>query len=270
MSQPPPGTPSRLLSRAQQRAGWIFGSLLLVFLMAVVWFAPERLAGFKQGLLAVLAALLAGLMAFFLTGDLGIQRTWLRATGGMGAFALVLLLWLRLTSTSAPDIYRVRVTVLGPQGQPVEEAEVRSSVGGEKKRAEGGWELDISASTLPVDRHLTLFAEKASAFWRGRRDLTLGKDYQPAVVVELREDHSATVSGSVQDVEGNSLPGARVSVAGHTAEAVTTDRTGGFSIAAHAAAGQIVRLRAEKEGFRPVEQDHPAGSAPATLVLKRP
>src|SRR3954464_2837359 len=126
MSRSSQGSPSRPLSRARQRAraSWIFSAVLLAFLMAVVWFAPDRLAGFKQQLLAVLAALLAGLMTFFLTGDLGIQSSWLKASGGMGAFALLLFLWPKIVPAAGPELYRLRVTVLGAAGHPVEDAKV--------------------------------------------------------------------------------------------------------------------------------------------------
>jgi len=270
MSRPRGGTPPKPLSRARERAraSWIFSSILLVALLAVVWFAPERLAGFKQQLVAVFAALLAGFMAYFLTGDLGIQRSWLRASGGMGAFALLLFLWPKLVPASGPDVYRLRVTVLSPQGQPVEDAEVRSSVGGELKKAQGGWELDLPASVLPADRKVTVYANKTIAYLQGSREVVLDKDFQPVVTVELRKDRSATVSGVVQDGDGHSLEGARVSVVGHEAEAVSTGGDGGFTLLSHASPRQEIRLHAEKTGFRPLDQDHTAGD-PATLVLER-
>jgi len=265
------GTSSQPLSRARHRArgSWIFSSILLAFLMALVWFAPERLAGFKQQIIALFAALLAGLMAFFLTGDLGIEHSWLKASSGLGAFALILLFWPKLAPAPSPDLYRLRVTVLGPQGQPVEDAEVRSTVGGERKKVEGGWQVDVPAGALPADRTVTVYADKPSAFLRGSREITLDKDFQPVVSIALREDRSARLLGSVQDEDGHSLSGARVNVAGYEAEAVTTGAEGGFVLAAHAALGQMVRLHAEKQGFQPVDQDHPAGNGPATLVLQR-
>jgi hypothetical protein len=263
--------PSKRLSHARERAraSWIFSSVLLAVLIALVWFAPERLAGFKQQIVAVLAALLAGLMAYFLTGDLGIQKTWMKASGGMGAFALMLFLWPKLVPTPGPELYRLRVTVLGPQGQLAEDAEVRSSVGGEKKKVDGGWELDIPAGVLPAERKVTVYAERISAFLHGSREVVLDKDFQPVVTIELREDRSAVVTGNVQDEEGHALSGARVNVAGSEVEAVTTGTGGGFSLAAHAAPGQIVQLHAEKQGFRPIDQAHPAAKGPATLILER-
>lgn len=231
--------------------------------MAVVWFAPERLAGFKQQLLAVLAALLAGLMTFFLTGDLGIQRSWLKASGGLGAFALLLFLWPKIVPAAGPELYRLRVTVL-EKGQPVEDAEVRSSVGGEKKKVEGGWELDVPAGILPADRKVTVYADKD--FSHGRREVILDKDLQPAVTVELKADLSAKVFGRVQDGKGRSVEGARVWVERYAAEAVTTGPGGEFNLAAHAAPKQTVRLHFKKGDLEPPSQDEPAGKS-VTLLL---
>jgi hypothetical protein len=269
MSPPRQGTPPKPLSRVRERAraSWIFSSLLLAVLVAVVGFAPERLAGFKQQIVAMLAALLAGFMAYFLSGDLGIQRSWLKASGGLGAFALMLFLWPQLTPAPGPDVYRLRVTVLGPQGQPVEDTEVHSSVGGEQKKVQGGWEVDIPASALPVDRKLTVFADRSSAFLHGSREVVLDKDFQPAVTVELKEDHSSMVSGRAVDPEGHALDGVRVSVVHYESEAVTTGPEGAFTLAVHAAPGQTIRLHAEKSGYRPLDQDYPGG--PATLRLDR-
>jgi len=236
--------------------------------MAVVWFAPDRLAGFKQQLLAVLAALLAGLMAFFLTGDLGIQRSWLKASGGLGAFALLLFLWPKIVPSAGPELYRLRVTVLGPQGQPVDGAEVRSSVGGEKKKVEGGWELDVPAGILPADRKVTVYADADKDFSHGSREVVLDKDFQPVVTVELKADRSAQVVGIVQDEAGHLVMGALVWVENHEAEAVTTGTKGEFTLAAYAAPNQTVRLHVKKDGLEPLAQDHPAGT-PVTLQLDR-
>ena len=82
---------------------WIFGSLLFLFIMAVFIFAPATLPEFKHRLLAISAALLAGFFAFFLTGEIGLEvqvpksrlgDMALRAAGGFGMFALVLIWWL--------------------------------------------------------------------------------------------------------------------------------------------------------------------------------
>jgi len=238
-------------------------------MMALVWFAPERLAGFKQQIVALFASLLAGLMAFFLTGDIGVERSWLKASGGLGAFGLILLLWPHLVSAPPSDIYRLRVIVLGPRGQPVEDAEVRSTVGGEKKKVEGGWEVDVSAGSLSADHKVTVYADKPSAFQHGYQEVTLDKDFQPVVPVKLKEDRSAKVTGRVEDGGGHSVEGARVWVEGHDSEAVTTGPGGEFALAAHAALDQMVRLHVKKSENEPPAQDQPAGR-PVTLRLERP
>src|SRR5262249_13700786 len=74
-------------------------------------------------------------------------------------------------------IYRVRATVTDERDVPVEGAIVRSSMGGEPKTVAGGWEFDIPAITRPLDGKITLFAEKESAFLKGKTEMTLDKDF---------------------------------------------------------------------------------------------
>ena len=54
-------------------ASWMFGLLLLAFLVWVFVFAPDTLPEYKQRMLGVFLASLAGLFAFFLTGDIGLE-----------------------------------------------------------------------------------------------------------------------------------------------------------------------------------------------------
>jgi hypothetical protein len=79
----------------------IFGTFLLLFLVwAFVW-GPNDLPAQKHLLLGLLAALAAGFLAYFLAGSLGINGTipiWkaklsIKASGGMAAFAFVLIWW---------------------------------------------------------------------------------------------------------------------------------------------------------------------------------
>lgn len=84
---------------------WIFGSILLIFFFAVFWLAPETLPPFKLQILAITAALLAGLFGFFLTGDISLamnhkeSSTKLQAAGGIALFVVVLGWW---NSSAAP------------------------------------------------------------------------------------------------------------------------------------------------------------------------
>ncbi|QTR45083.1 hypothetical protein J9253_13845 [Thiothrix litoralis] len=87
----------RIADRAY--GSWIFGAILLIFVFAVFWLAPDALPSFKQQILAFSMALLAGLFGFFLTGDMTLamqhkeSSTSLKAAGGIALFVLVLACW---------------------------------------------------------------------------------------------------------------------------------------------------------------------------------
>lgn len=90
-------------SAAASRGVWIFGSLLLLFLIAVFTFAPPTLPEYKQRILALCAALLTGLLGWFLSGEIGLRLDALasrfgdiavRTSGGLALFVLVLGWWL--------------------------------------------------------------------------------------------------------------------------------------------------------------------------------
>lgn len=251
----------------------IFGFILLTFFIAVFVYAPDELPEYKQRMLAIASALLAGLFAFFLTGNMGIKKWGVKATGGVGVFVLVLLWWF---SPLAPirvkehnPIYRVRITVVDPRQIPVEDAEVWSSVGGEPKRVAGGWQFDIPAASRPADGRLTIYAAKKPAFLSGQVDVQLGKDPNPAITIQLKKDTSAFVRGIVLDDSGHSISGARVSVAGYDKEALATDKDGNFNLPVHASKDQQVLLHVEKKGYQPTSQWHPAGDEPVTIILER-
>jgi hypothetical protein len=106
-----------------------------------------------------------------------------------------------------------------------------------------------------------------SAFLVGNATLMLDTDYFPTVEIQLDRDASATVRGIVVDERGRSVAGADVSVPGYTDVAIT-DRMGNFMLPAHAADGQIVRVRAQKD-LLTSEVSVPAGDARAELVLRR-
>lgn len=169
-----------------------------------------------------------------------------------------------------PDIYRVRVILLDPQRRPVDDANIWSTYGGEKMRVEGGLLFQIPAASIPASGRLKLYATKDSAFLSGEGELQLGSDPNPAVTIELiRPIRNVLVRGIVLDESNNAVSGARVSVVGFESEAVTTKADGGFVLPAHAAVGQQVLLHAEKPGYRAVNQYHPAGDEPATIILER-
>lgn len=172
------------------------------------------------------------------------------------------------TFLQSRGVYRVRVVVVGPDRTPVDDAHVTSSNGGEPKKVEGGWEFDIPPQSRPADGKLTLIASVKNAFLAGRSTLVLDKDYFPTTEIQLDRDTSATVRGIVIDEHRRSVAGAHVSIPGYPDIAVT-DEMGNFLLPAHAADGQIVHLRAQKDQLT-ADVSVPAGNEPAELMLKRP
>ena len=167
-------------------------------------------------------------------------------------------------------IYRVRVMVYDPQGVPVQDAKVTSSFGGEPKKVDAGWEMNIPAATVPKGEKLRITAAKESAFLKGQTELTLGGERNPTVNLNLTHDATATVRGVVVDEGSNRyIAGARVSIVGYGAEAVITKEDGGFALPAHKAVGQQAQLHVEAKGYKAVSQWFPAGDNEAEIRLVR-
>lgn len=187
------------------------------------------------------------------------------------AIAIMLLGLAPLLSSTylqSRGLYRVRVFVLGTDKQPVDDARVTSSNGGEPKKIERGWEFDIPPQSRPADGKLKLFASAKSAFLAGNSTVVLDKDYFPTVEIQLDRDTSAIVRGVVIDKRRRSVAGASVSVPGYPDIAVT-DQMGNFHLPAHAADGQIVHLRAQKDKLI-ADVSVPAGNQPVELMVKGP
>jgi len=201
----------------------------------------------------------------------GLIRLFLVLTFLIGALGIAALIYLATHPDSHQQIsavYRVRVTVLS-NGKPTDNAVIWSTVGGESKRVFGGYEIDIPKSTIPISGKLTLFAEEQSAFMKGEKEISLAADFNPAIVLELTHDSSGSIRGMVRDQRGNSLAGARVSLPGYGGEGVITSASGSFVLPAHVSVGQQVEIHAEKAGYKPLDQWHPAGNESAILVLEK-
>lgn len=167
------------------------------------------------------------------------------------------------------DVYRVRVTVVGPDGIPVDDAHVYSTFGGEAMKVQGGWLFVIPEQTRPADSRMTIYAEVKEAFLRGSEVFNLGKEMNPAVTVHLVNPRDAKVRGRVDDQNGSAIAGVEISVAGFDSEKKVTDSTGDFELPAHATNGEEVQVHAEKKGYRGASLSCPAGNTPCVIVLKR-
>jgi hypothetical protein len=254
-------------SRQRTLASWTFGGILLAAVLAIFLFAPNNLPQYKQPLVPILAALLCGFLAYFLTGSIGLSFSWLKATGSIAFVVLVLLVWKQLIPPPLA-LVRLHVTLRDPAGNLVTDADLHSSLGNDWKRDDGGWELDLPANSLPADPTLTLDASVPATFLRGHETVRLREaELDRTVTINLGHDESATVAGQVQDTTGHALPGVRVNVTGHEAERVATSPAGGFVLAAHASPGQALRLHAEKLGYAPLDQEDLAGNHEVVLRL---
>ena len=84
-----------------QGAPWVFGGILLLFIMAVVWFKPnEVFGGPQQQLVRILGCVAVGLLAAFFTGSLQLggkvpfaNDIQIAATGGIAAFVFTFMAW---------------------------------------------------------------------------------------------------------------------------------------------------------------------------------
>ena len=201
--------------------------------------------------------------------SIAIKKRQSRITWLLVAAILLLGLAPLISSTylQSRGLYRVRVSVLGADRQPVDDAHVISSNGGEAKKIEGGWEFDIPPQSRPADGKLTFSASVKNAFLTGRSTLVLAKDYFPTTEIQLGRDTSAMVRGVVTDQHRRSVTGARVSIPGFPDIAVT-DGMGNFVLPAHAADGQIVQVRAQKDQLVGT-MSVPAGTS-VELVVKSP
>lgn len=163
----------------------------------------------------------------------------------------------------------IRITVIRENGAIVDAADVTSNVGGEVKRVNGGWEIDVPADSLPPSSDVIIRAEDKGTFSRGNAMVnTAGRRRLVAVTVTLAHDRSAHVRGIVVDARGTGVKGARVGVVGYDTETITTGDGGGFDLAAHAAPEERVLLHAQKEKYISVNENYPAGNVPARLTLR--
>ena len=184
----------------------------------------------------------------------------------MAAAAAVLLggtwLWNR-----EPAEYEVQVAVVDDaSGNPAGGAQVTSSVPGVLLKSDSGWVLRVAGSAMPENR--TLVVHAAEGFLSGEKEVRLERSAKVATTIRMRAPTDAAVKGTVVDARQRGVAGARVTIVGHS-EVAVTDANGGFTLPSHAANGQMVQLRVEKEGYNPVLQGHPAGDTAAVIVIDR-
>jgi Carboxypeptidase regulatory-like domain len=190
---------------------------------------------------------------------------WLLATI---IFLLGLSPLLASTYLDSRGIYRVRIEVLGTDSQPVHDAAITSSAGGELKKTDAGWEFTIPPQNKPSDGMVTFRASQPDAFLAGSVTFKLAHDYFPEMSLQLSPLPSGNIRGIVEDETGRPIEGARVWVLGYD-ETVTTGPTGSFSLPGHAADGQQITVLAQK-GEKTAQITTLAGSTADIILRKSP
>jgi hypothetical protein len=216
-----------------------------------------------KNLWTLAAFAIAAILSVYNIAAKGARRNLWIAVGGICLIALVPM----FIDGGSPTIYRLHVTTVDAAGVPIEGATVRTTTTNSASTAsDGSCELTIAKGTLNQTGKVTVFADKAP-YLHGSIDVTLGSDPNPSLTIPLQKAKGAAVAGIVKDDAGNAVSGARIGIPG--SKATTSDNDGNFRLDTQAPAGEEVELHAEKSGYIPIDQRHPAGGEPATLVLRR-
>jgi hypothetical protein len=146
---------------------------------------------------------------------------------------------------------------------------VYSSIGGEPKKVEGGWQFDIPAANSPKDGKLKVFAEDDFHLLMGEMDVQLDSEPNPSVVIQMIK-RNARIGGIVVDGENHAVAGATVTAVDVSNMANPSAKDGKFEVfVIPNTKGDPVRLRAEKEGFESDEEIFRQGQNDAKLVLRK-
>jgi hypothetical protein len=165
-------------------------------------------------------------------------------------------------------VYRIRLTVLDPNGTPTQDADI-ITLQGEVKKANGAWEVDVAPQTRSQDAGLTISAQRKQDFLVGKTTIKLANDYYPTAAIQLAHLPSVIVRGVVIDDRLRPVANATVAIEGYT-EASTTNQMGNFEIPSHVAQGQMVTLVARSDNGNIVaKKSGPAGDS-FELVLRKP
>jgi Carboxypeptidase regulatory-like domain len=182
-------------------------------------------------------------------------------------FLLGLSPLLASTYLDSSGIYRVRIEVFNPAKEPVHDAEITSSAGGELKKTDAGWEFTIPREEKPANGEVTFRVALKDAFLAGNSTLKLEKDYFPQLTIQLAPLPSVDIRGVVQDENGRPIEGARVWVLGYD-DIATTGPTGSFTLPTHAADRQQITLVVQKGNLTRQTMEI-AGDKAAEFILRK-
>jgi hypothetical protein len=203
-------------------------------------------------------------------------RSWRRWSAGLLLLTGILTLSAWLPSRflapprppPKPETYVVRVQVLDPNGRPVTKAKIRCSAGkAPKPLPDGEWGVVIPAAKVPADGLISLWAEHDE--WEGsQREITLGADPNPRIKISLKVPES-WILGQVVDENSRPLSGVRISRQDGARGEAKTDAQGRFELKLSVRPDVLIRLRSEREGWRPGDDFCYAGRASCSILLEK-
>ena len=167
----------------------------------------------------------------------------------MASWASLLALLITLLGLAWPkpsELYQLKIRVLEEDGSHAVGATVKAQpwhpVAGKDH-----WLLSIPVEEFPADGTLTVTAQKNEA--HAEEKVRLAQHRHLSVSLRLRYPN-AIISGIVLSPGGEAVGGVRIMVFGHEDEVVLSAQDGSFSLPAHVASGEEVRLTAKKGNWR--------------------
>jgi hypothetical protein len=153
-----------------------------------------------------------------------------------------------VTFLSSKGVYHVRLVVIAPNNQLISDAEIKTSVGGEIKRTESGWEIDIPPQTKPADGEVRIYANVPSSFLKGQATAKLDRYYFQSIELHVSNFEFAKIHGQVLDETQHSVANADVTLPA-CSQSVKSDTHGLFEFDLCVPQGQMVTIRAQKGRF---------------------
>jgi hypothetical protein len=269
--RPPDPDDKGLLVQLGQKFGLPGVIIGAFFLLLDKVFGVDVLSKLDPGLIVILVRIVFAFSALALLLDFANRSNRRYIPVLAFVFAGVMAWWSTTPTGPAADApFRdVRVIVIGANGIPVSDAHIWSSLGGEIKKTDSGWEIAIPRDPSTKKEEGKIWAEVSAQGLRGESALTLGQGPVEPVTIQLKKAGELAVRGTVYDPAGYSVGNAIVSVSGYGDEARPTEVNGSFVLPAHAEQGQPITLHAEKPPYPPADlKDYIVGSGPATLQFK--
>jgi hypothetical protein len=223
---------------------------------------------FQILLLLVLSALIFGYGVFWFLGPrIGrrLPKSWI----GIGLVLLTVLTVAVYWGTVfvRNRNYTVLVTVLSPDGRPIPNARVFTSVAGEVLPTSFGSTIRLRGGTLPADGKIEVYAD--SNGMSAVSSIQVGNRQNESVTLKLSND-AFVVTGIVIDVSANPIRGAEVQSNYTPGFIEVTDDTGRFRLTLKdAKLGDRIILSVDKNGYLSSRSYYVVSESPLTVVLRR-